>query len=474
MVAERDALDPTEPPRLPTVPGSRPVADPGGRRRVLLPYLIGLLVAQALLVAAYILLPHTDFVDLDKEYNLPSLFSTLQLAAIGVACFFAFEAERGGPARRAPLVWAWPLIGLGFFYLAADEMLAIHEGVLTDVVRHVLPADSLIQAVMPWEMVFAPGILGAFIMISAMGYTRLGARRPLLAAALTGLALWAASFVLEGAAKPFFIPRGLYRLEVGLEESAEMLGETLLLAAFASYALAAARREITPLAVVPWRPLLGTAGGLVAVAGVAIAAVTLSNPGYLHRRAGDKFVEKHEYDSAISAYRRALTIAPTDADIVRRLARAQLDSRHYTDAAASFRQALALSPPNADMQNDLGVALQHAGQMEDAIAAYEVAVGIDPSYGRAHDNLGLALESRRDIAGAEAHFRLALGDRRVMADAHRYLGNLLERRGQLQEARQHWRQSLEADPHQHDAQALRRRIDEADRALSQRRPASAS
>src|SRR5205823_5178395 len=261
MAAERDALDPTEPPRLPTVPGSRPVADPGGRRRVLLPYLIGLLVSQALLVVLYLLLPHTDFVDLDKEYNLPSLFSTLQLAAIGVASFFAFEAERRGPARRAPLVWAWPLIGLGFFYLAADEMLAIHEGVLTDVVRHVLPADSLIQAVMPWEMVFAPGILGAFIMISAMGYTRLGARRPLLAAALTGLALWAASFVLEGAAKPFFIPRGLYRLEVGLEESAEMLGETLLLAAFASYALAAAREEIMPLEVVPWRPLLGTAGG---------------------------------------------------------------------------------------------------------------------------------------------------------------------------------------------------------------------
>ena len=127
MVAERDALDPTEPPRLPTVPGSRPVADPGGRRRVLLPYLIGLLVSQALLVVLYLLLPHTDFVDLDKEYNLPSLFSTLQLAAIGVACFFAFEAERGGPAGRAPLVWAWPLIGLGFFYLAADEMLAIAQ-----------------------------------------------------------------------------------------------------------------------------------------------------------------------------------------------------------------------------------------------------------------------------------------------------------------------------------------------------------
>jgi tetratricopeptide (TPR) repeat protein len=445
-----------------------------GRRRVLLPYLTALLIVEVLLVVAYILLPHSDFFDLDKEYNLPSLFSTLQLAGIGVASLFAFEAERGGPARRAPLVWAWPLIGLGFFYLAADEMLAIHEGVLTDVVRHVLPPGSLIQAVMPWQMIFAPGILGAFIMIGAMGYTRLAGRRSLLAAALGGLGLWALSFVLEGAAKPIFIPRGLYRLEVGLEESAEMLGETLLLFAFASYALAAMREEIVPREVVPWRLLLGTAGGLVAVAGVAIAAVTVSNPGYLHRRAGDKFVEKHEYDSAVTAYRRALAIVPNDADITRRLARAQLDGRHYADAAVSYRRALDLLPPNAELENDLGVALQRAGEMDEAIAAYEAALGIEPAYGRAHDNLGLALESRRDIAGAEAHFRQALGDRRVAADAHRFLGNLLERRGQLQEAREHWRQSLAAEPHQRDAQGLRRRIDQADRALSPRHPASAS
>ena len=474
MAAEREALDPTEVPRPLAASGSRPMTDPGGRRRVLLPYLSALLIVEVLLVVAYILLPHSDFFDLDKEYNLPSLFSTLQLAGIGVASLFAFEAERGGPARRAPLVWAWPLIGLGFFYLAADEMLAIHEGVLTDVVRHVLPPDSLIQAVMPWQMIFAPGILGAFTMISAMGYTRLAGRRSLLAAALVGLGLWAISFVLEGAAKPFFIPRGIYRLEVGLEESAEMLGETLVLFAFASYALAAAREEIAPREFVPWRLLIGTAGGLVATAAVAITAVTVSNPGYLHRRAGDKFVEKHEWDSAITAYQRALEIVPNDADITRRLARAQLDGRHYPEAVMSYRQTIALSPAAADLQNDLGVALQHAGKTDDAIVAYEAAIGIDAAYGRAHDNLGLALEARKDYAGAEQHYRLATGDRRVAADAHRYLGNLLERRGQLQEARQHWRESLTADPHQHDAQTLRRRIDEADRALSQHGPGSAS
>jgi len=469
-----EGLDPTGPPRSLPGPSGRPSAGQGDGRRVLLPYLIGLLIAQALLVAAYILLPHSDFFDLDKEYNLPSLFSTLQLAAIGAASLFAFEAERGGQARRAPLVWAWPLIALGFFYLSADEMLAIHEGVLTDLVRHVLPPDSLIQAVMPWQMIFAPGILGAFTMISAMGYTRLAGRRSLLAAALVGLGLWAISFVLEGAAKPFFIPRGIYRLEVGLEESAEMLGETLVLFAFASYALAAAREEIAPREFVPWRLLIGTAGGLVATAAVAITAVTVSNPGYLHRRAGDKFVEKHEWDSAITAYQRALEIVPNDADITRRLARAQLDGRHYPEAVVSYRQAIALSPAAADLQNDLGVALQHAGKTDDAIVAYEAAIGIDAAYGRAHDNLGLALEARKDYAGAEQHYRLATGDRRIAADAHRYLGNLLERRGQLQEARQHWRESLTADPHQHDAQTLRRRIDEADRALSQHGPGSAS
>src|SRR5262249_38678047 len=143
MAADRDELDPIEDPRPLDLCGRPPMTD--GRRPVLVPYLVGLLIPEVLLVVAYILLPHSDFFDLDKEYNLPSLFSTLQLAGIGVASFFAFEAERGGAARRAPLVWAWPLIGLGFFYLAADEMLAIHEGVLTDVVRHVLPPDSLIQ-----------------------------------------------------------------------------------------------------------------------------------------------------------------------------------------------------------------------------------------------------------------------------------------------------------------------------------------
>jgi len=103
MSSERATVDPPEPP--PPLTAARSRGD-GGGRRLLVPYLTGLLVAEALLVALYILLPHSDFFDLDKEYNLPSLFSTLQLAAIGVASFFAFEAERRGPARRAPLVWA--------------------------------------------------------------------------------------------------------------------------------------------------------------------------------------------------------------------------------------------------------------------------------------------------------------------------------------------------------------------------------
>src|SRR5262249_25651845 len=238
--------------------------------------------------------------------------------------------------------------------------------------------------------------------------------------------------------------------------------------------------EAAPREFVPWRLLLGTAGGLVATAAGAIAAVTGANPRYLHPRAGGKILGEDEDDSAPTPLFRARegavpqTHATPPAAPAPRRGGPPRDARHYPDAVVSYRQALALSPASADLQNDLGVALQHAGNIDEAIVAYEAAIGIDAAYGRAHDNLGLALESRKDYDGAEQHYRLATGDRRVAADAHRYLGNLLEPPGQLQEARRPWRATRTAAPPQHAAQPLRRRSDEADRAPSQPRPASAS
>ncbi len=435
--------------------------------RALLPYLAAVLAIQALLVGVYAAFPDTQLFDLDEEYTLPAWFSGLQLAAIGVACFFAFEAERRDRSAPLSLQWVWPLLGLGFLYLSADEILAIHERVLTDTLRRLLPADSLLQAVLPWQLVFAPVIVVAFVLVSVVASTRLGLRRGGVGLALAGLGLWAGSFVLEGAAKPLFIPARLYRLEVVLEEWAEMLGGTCILAAFAGYALSRLRGTAAPVRAVRWGWVCGAAGGLCVTAAVAIAVFTLSNPTYLFRRAGDKFVKKHEYAQAITAYDRALSLRPRDADLWGRLARAALLLRRYPTAADAYRKALALGPGTPKLHVNLGVALHHAGDIDAAVAAYGTALRLDPDYARAHKNLGVALESRGDLAGAEEHYRLATAGDRHMADAYRYLGNLLQRQGRLREAREAWQHSIDADPEQKQAAKLRRLIQQtADDALS--------
>ena len=406
------------------------------RRWVLAPYAIALLIIQLALVAGYAAFPDVTLLDLDKEYNFPSWFSGLQLAAIAAACLFGFEAERRQQPRPPPLHWVWVILAAGFFYLSSDEILALHERILTDTLRQFLPADSLFQAVLPWQLIFAPAILAAFIVVSVMLYTRLGSHPRLSALGLAGLGFWTLSFVFEGAAKPFFIPARLYRLEVALEETAEMLGGTCLLLAFASYAVIAFG-QATPVRVVRWRWVLGSAAGLCLSAAVAIAGLTASNPVYLYRRAGDKFVKKHEYVRAVSAYEQAVAMRPDDAGLWRRLARATLKAERSDAAAVAYREAIALSPRDPKLQLNLGVALHRAGDFPGAIAAYEMALSIRPGYARAHKNLGVALEKHGDLEQAEAQYRLAIQHDDKMDDARRYLDNLLERRERQSKAQEH-------------------------------------
>jgi tetratricopeptide (TPR) repeat protein len=423
--------------------------------------LLAIIAIEALLVAAHALLPDAKLVDLDLEFTLPAWFSALQLALVGIAALFAFECERRLGHERPRLHATWLLVAAGFLYLATDEMLALHERALTTAVRHALPADSLFQAVLPWQLVFAPGIVGAFVVIAALLYSRLAALPELRRLGLAGLALYSASFVFEGAAKPLFIPAGLYRLEVALEEASEMLGATCLLLAFAGYALA--RREGgVPTRPVSWGRVGAASIGLVLLSAVAIGLVTRANPVYLHRRAGDKFLEKKEYDEAIVAYRTAVGLEPGDADLWKRLGRAALRARRYDEASRAFGEAANLLPGSASVRNDLGVAIYHQGKLDAAETAYEAALAVRPDYWRAHKNLGVLHERRGDARAAEAAYRLALRAEEGRADVHRYLGNLLARSGRGAEAAPHWRRSLEIEPDQRHADELRKRLRQLD------------
>lgn len=431
-------------------------------RQALLAYALAILVIELFFISAYTLFPDTALVDLAGDHNLASWFSALQLAAIAVASLFAFESERYEPSARLSFRWLWTVCALGFFCLSSAEALALHERVLTDAVRHVLPVDWPLQAILPWQLVFAPAIFVAFVVMNIMVYTRLTAQGGLRLLALTGLTLWILSFVFEGTGKPFFIPAHRYRLAIVIEESVEMLGGTCLLFAIAAYAAARFQGVAAPIRRVRWGWTIGVAAGLVGTAAAVIAVVTLANPAYLHGRAGDKLVKERDYSQALIAYEHALALRPDDAGLRQRLARANLYAHRYDEAVRAYREAIALAPTNPTLHHDLGIALHQSGDVEAAVAAYEAALRINPGYARAHKHLAVSFEKLGNLTQAEAHYRLAVAYDPSMADAHRYLGNLLKRQGRLDEARQQWRKSLAADPTQEKAATLHRLLREAE------------
>jgi tetratricopeptide (TPR) repeat protein len=412
---------------------------------------------EALFVTVHLLRPDVSLLDLDAEFTAPAWFSALQLAAIGATCFFAFEAERRDGAARSWQAWVWPVLGLGFLYLSADEALVLHERVLVTRIRAFFPADSLFQGVLPWQLVFAPGILAAFVVIAAVLQTRLAALPWAKALGLLGLGFWTMSFIFEGAAKPYFMPAGLYRIEVALEEACEMLGATAILGAFAYFAITRSR-ETLPVGQLHVGRVLLAAGGFATVAGVAILALTLSNPVYLHRRAGDKFVDTKQYDRALVAYAEAAARGPDDADVWRRMGRAAMQARDYDKAREAFARAAALAPDDETMQNDLGVVLHRTNRLAEAEQAYRRAIEIKPTYAQAFRNLGILYEKQGDLTRSEQAYRTALEQDDEMADAHRELGSLLWRDGRLVEAREHWQKSLTLEPEQRGAVRLQRRL----------------
>jgi hypothetical protein len=62
--------------------------------------------------------------DMNREANVPTLFSTLLLLAVG---FLLWVIARGKKEQSGDYYWHWKLLSIVFFYLAVDEAVGIHE-----------------------------------------------------------------------------------------------------------------------------------------------------------------------------------------------------------------------------------------------------------------------------------------------------------------------------------------------------------
>lgn len=159
-----------------------------------------------------------------------------------------------------------------------------------------------------------------------------------------------------------------------------------------------------------------------------------------------------EYVSAESCFRKAVALAPVNAEAHYGLGCSLMAQRKIADAATSFRSAISIKPGYTEALNDLGYALQSSGKLDEAVDAYSRSLSLKPQQFPTQYNLGLILKDQGKHADAEMHFRSALLINSQSAEAENSLGFVLKEAGRFQEAEQCFRRALEINPKYADAQ----------------------
>jgi tetratricopeptide (TPR) repeat protein len=121
------------------------------------------------------------------------------------------------------------------------------------------------------------------------------------------------------------------------------------------------------------------------------------------------------------------------------------DPAQWEDAIDAYRRVVSIDPTYAAAWNNLGLLLHRMGRYDEASDAYVAALGQDPQCCEAAYNLGSLHEDRGAIEEAIGDYRKALELSPDYADAHFNLAGALARHGRDGEAIKHWQRYLELD-----------------------------
>lgn len=170
----------------------------------------------------------TNFIDLDRESNLPTWYSSMQLFLVAV--LLAIFASRRF-SRREVASWFLPALPLIFALLSLDEIAQLHEKLGSRSDRLFLPAGrqaSPFPRTGVW--MFLIGVPFFLAMLAVFSYLRryVGGHRRIIRKFLIALCVFVGSAVgLETLGN--FLPEAARVLQVCCEELGEMVGATTFL-----------------------------------------------------------------------------------------------------------------------------------------------------------------------------------------------------------------------------------------------------
>jgi len=147
-----------------------------------------------------------------------------------------------------------------------------------------------------------------------------------------------------------------------------------------------------------------------------------------HDHLGMALAALGRWEEAAPSLERAMQLEP-GAETCLNLAHALRRTGRSREAAARYRQAIDLQPNFPSAHNNLGNLLRENGQLEEAIASYQKALDLKPDYLEALNNLGSALLENGKPEQAISLYRRALALRADVPELHNNLGKALRANG---------------------------------------------
>ncbi len=137
-----------------------------------------------------------------------------------------------------------------------------------------------------------------------------------------------------------------------------------------------------------------------------------------------------QWDRAIEALQRAVTLRPEDTHALADLGNVYLQRQRVSDAVTVLERALALDTTLPRANNTLGLAYLAQGELGRAEQQFREAVRIQPDLAEAHGNLANLLAGRQAYAAAATHFEQAVRADPTQAAAQHGYGLVLAMTGQ--------------------------------------------
>jgi uncharacterized protein (TIGR02466 family) len=169
------------------------------------------------------------------------------------------------------------------------------------------------------------------------------------------------------------------------------------------------------------------------------------NAFVLHNLYGNALAEQNKTKDAVDAFRKALKIDSSIAELHFNVAILLTNLNRHEEAIQSYKKAVNLKPTLVDAHYNLGIAYQQQGQYALAAKSYQKAIEIEPVFFEAIGNLGVVLQEQGLLDEAISAYKQALS---VHQDAQTYynLGTALKNQGRLGDAIEAYNQALTLNP----------------------------